>query len=199
MITRWLPSQINSALQFPIMTLEVLRLYLQLGHQEALPGTPGIRVHLPKRLFKHIGPISAGGTDQCTNDPIPFLQILYDHFGTRLGVDSFNGYALIRAVYALHIPLIRWLLDHGAVVNMGDTPTIKLAIKKRDLGILKMLVERVEKEESPNGKRRRLEDRVTLNSTHLQLAIQSDAKEIARWMMDVKGVVPNVQTIRSLG
>jgi len=86
---------------------------------------------------------------------------------------------------------------------------IKVAIKQKNLKIMKMLVEREDRGESlassprevrkkQNGKRRRLEDRVEVDQSMLKLAVKCNAKDIIDYLAWEKGVVPDMQTLMSL-
>lgn len=53
------------------------------------------------------------------------------------------------------------------------------------------------KNAEPGGtKRRRIEDRLKLDTTHLQTAVRSNAWNVVAYMMQQKGVVPDVDTLR---
>jgi len=130
-----------------------------------------------------------------------------------LDPNCYQGYALTKAVHARHIPLIQYLLDLGASPIMKDAIAVKVAIKQKNLKIVKMLVEREDRDgplasDSPSsakevqkkqkGKRRRLEDRVEVDQSMLRLAVKCNARDIIDYLAWEKGVVPDMQTLMRL-
>lgn len=84
-----------------------------------------------------------------------------------------------------------------------------MAIKQKNLKIVKMLVEREDRggplasspsevRKKQNGKRRRLEDRVEVDQSMLRLAVKCNAKDIIDYLAWEKGVVPDMQTLMNL-
>ena len=106
-------------------------------------------------------------------------------------LDSYNGYALVRAVRANHIPLIRFLLDHGATATHT---ALRAAIRKRDLNLVKMLIEKDAEDQNANenGKRPRTEDRIVVTQWILEMAVDEglNAREIVKYFIEEKGMRP---------
>lgn len=92
---------------------------------------------------------------------------------------------------------------------------VKVAIKQKNLKMVKMLVEREDRDGSlvpclapsperkevqkrQKGKRRRLEDRVEVDQSMLKLAVKCNARDIIGYLAWEKGVVPDMQTLNSL-
>jgi len=73
-----------------------------------------------------------------------------------------------------------------------------LAIRQRNLKMVKILVERGDKNVArgtEKHKKRRLDDRVVVNGKMLKLAVKCGAHEIARYLTEEKGVMPDMQTL----
>jgi hypothetical protein len=72
-----------------------------------------------------------------------------------------------------------------------------MAIKRRDLALVRLLVEPpdVPRDERRTGKRRKLADRVKVTSEMLRLAVMGGARDIAEYLMNEKGCVPDVRTL----
>jgi ankyrin repeat protein len=151
---------------------------------------------LPKRLFHSLSPSKgARGTDTGIHAFVKYL------FQLRPGPDpnSHDGYALVRAVQARNVPIIRLLLAHGADPERRDNLAVMLAIQSKELSLVKLLVERDDKLRSSGpGKRRNLEDRVAVTAAMLRVAVKKQATDIAEWLMREKGCVPDMRTLMSL-
>lgn len=136
-----------------------------------------------------------------------------------------DGYALCRAVHASFRPLIAFLLAHGANPGQKGALSVQIAIRKRDVDLVRMLLERdadegvveveprrsadrerASEQESPSntmrrspqkksGKRRRLEDRIEVTQSMLRLAVQRDARDVVEYFMS-KGARPDMATLR---
>ena len=175
------------------------------------------RVRLPRWLFRNLE------DKPLTKDshPLPLLHFLFSKNKLRLrlsrgdpmfgtfrwtqaaqnslprtiltpDIDSYEGYALVRAVRANHIPLIRFLLDHGATATHT---ALRAAIRKRDLNLVKMLIEKDAEDQNvnENGKRPRTEDRIVVTQWILEKAIDEGlkAREIVKYFIEEKGVTPD--------
>jgi hypothetical protein len=126
------------------------------------PIAPPLTCHeLPRRLFRDplsISPLQSrsdapptGGTMSNVDSPhpesstpqtpipplLPYLFSTYDP-----SPNSHKGYPLSRAVLMSHYPLIAFLLSHGADPSARGNMAVQIAIAKKDLGMVKMLVER---------------------------------------------------------
>ncbi|KAI0303629.1 hypothetical protein B0F90DRAFT_1305897 [Multifurca ochricompacta] len=162
---------ITHALCFPLCTPAVLDALLQRPDCTPIPSTPP---ELPRRLFRKL---SASGAEV-----LPLLRFLYT--SPRLprppDANSHGGYPLARATLAGAVPLVR--------------------NKRRDLSLVRLLVEPPEPplEERRAGKRRRLLDRVQVNSWMLKLAVRCGAQDIAEYLMNEKGCVPDLRTLSFL-
>ncbi|KXN88484.1 hypothetical protein AN958_07150 [Leucoagaricus sp. SymC.cos] len=87
---------------------------------------------------------------------------------------------------------------------------VKVAIKQKNLRMVKMLVERDDRDGSlvpiptkqiqkpQKGKRRRLEDRVEVHPSMLKLAVKCNARDIIDYFAWEKGIIPDMQTLTSL-
>ncbi|EPQ52876.1 hypothetical protein GLOTRDRAFT_140464 [Gloeophyllum trabeum ATCC 11539] len=193
---------ITKALRFPICTQDVLQRMLE------LPDCPPIRSaqpELPRRLFRSLAPPTCDkngrpSTEWTEHDhPLPFLRYLYKHPTIPApNPDSYDGYALTKAVYAGFVPLARFLLEHGASPACKNGLAAIIAIRRKDLALLKMLVEREDALRSgKTAKRRKLEDRMRTTPEMLKTAVKCDARDIVQYLTE-KGCVPDMQTLKLL-
>jgi hypothetical protein len=116
--------------------------------------------------------------------------------------NAHQGYALTKAVHANFLPLIRFLLHHGASPRCKDGLAVTVAIRKKDLSLVKLLIEpdaspinTQEGGKPSKAKRRRLEDRIAVNSDMLKAAVKRDAKDIVNYFIHEKACVPDLQTL----
>ncbi|KAF8508089.1 hypothetical protein BU17DRAFT_77990 [Hysterangium stoloniferum] len=193
---------LSSALRYPICTIPVLETMMRLIFQKSI--TP-INVNrcgaldLPKRIFRNLN--SASPTMGPDSEPLPLLRFLWEK---RTGIDfakpspnSNGGYPLVRAVHARFIPLVRYLLDRGADPQELNCLAIRVAIGKKDLALVQMLIE-FEPDVPPGGKKRRKRlDRVAVKPFMLDVAVRVDAREIVQYFME-KGCVPHMRTLRTM-
>ncbi|KAJ2914498.1 hypothetical protein MD484_g5907, partial [Candolleomyces efflorescens] len=158
---------------------------------------------LPRRLFRNLDKRPAW-TD---NDaPLPYLRHLFSTFKAgddncdRLGPDpnANQGYALTKAVHIKFIPLVRFLLEHGASPEPKDCLAVIVAIRQKNLPLVKMLIERQESSPSSSKKRRRLEDRVKPDVKMLKEAVRCKARDITEYLYHEKGVVPDMTTLQMM-
>jgi ankyrin repeat protein len=163
------------------------------GHQYYVDYGPP---ELPRRLFRQLSPSGA--------EALPLLRFLYTSSAQQLtrppDVNSHNGYALARAVSARAVPLVRFLLDHGAAPRHMDALAIRIAIGRRDLALVRLLIERQEtpRDKRRTGKRRKLADRIQVTSEMLKLAVLCGTHDIVEYFMNEKGSVPDVGTLKLL-
>lgn len=128
-------------------------------------------------------------------------------------------------MFAGAAPLVRFLLARGAAPACKDGMAVMVAIRRKDLGLVRMLVERDyvlpsaedvpmrkrrlggargDEERKPSGggrggaKKRRLEDRVEVTKDMLKAAVKCDARDIVDYLAQEKGCVPDMQTLRML-
>ena len=182
-------------LRYPICTKDVLEAYFRIRD----PGETRSAPELPRRLFRALVRRS---TDWSERDaPLPFLRYLYACSRLRPpNSNSHEGYALTKAVQVGFVPLVRFLLDHGATPAWKGSLAIIIAIHRKDLGLVRMLVERTDTETSSskgkgNGKRRKLEDRVEVTPEMLRAAIKCKAQDIVEYLTREKGCIPDMQTL----
>ena len=140
---------------------------------------------LPRRLFRSLGESSE--RLDANSEPLPLLQYLWER---RTKIDfvkprpnSHDGYPLVRAVHARFTPLVRFLLDHGADPRERDCMAVKVAIRKKDLTMVKILIE-FEPEPGATAKKRRRADRVVVTPSMLDSAVRCDARDIVTYFME---------------
>ncbi|KIM39734.1 hypothetical protein M413DRAFT_11867 [Hebeloma cylindrosporum] len=192
------PSSIyTKALRYPIcnqLVLEAIRSILKtLGLvPDDLP------IQLPRRLFRAPEPQTAEWSDD--DHPLPLLRYLYHTPEIpTVNTNANDGYALTRAVHAKFTPLVRFLLEHRASPECHDSLAVKVAIRQKNIDMVKLLVERPNpKKGRIKAKRRKLEDRVVLDSSLLRIAVMSGAKDVVEYLYREKGVLPDMQTLTKM-
>lgn len=131
---------------------------------------------LPRRLFR---PKPAPG-DQQTH---PLITWLFEHWEFPLKKQGY--YPLARSVINQNYELVEFLLRHGADPNKKEAFALTAAIEKKDLRMIRLLVEPAD-DASP-GKRRRLRDRITITPTHVQHALSHGSPDIVDYFVHEKG------------
>ena len=169
---------------------------------------------LPRRLFRP-DPTSASKAQSSSTPPIhPLLEYLFSTY--RPSPNSHKGYPLCRAVLTSNTRLISFLLSRGADPGIKDCLPVEIAVQMRDLGMIKLLVERLPADtagstspghcsgsesgsgpgtENPSprgekgkkGKRIKLGDRVTITSKLVEAAIKSGSDDIVHYFVHEKG------------
>ena len=187
---------LSELLIYPICTRTVLEVVFKAiaTTHPSLPSKQHFK--LPRRLFRSLSPSNRVGS--INTGVHTFVEYL---FQLCPGPDpnSHDGYALVRAVQARNVPIIRLLLVHGADPQRRDNLAVILAIQSKDLTLVKLLVERDERMGSSGpGKRRKLEDRVAVTAAMLTVAVKKQATDIAEWLMQEKSCVPDLRTLMSL-
>ncbi|KAH9856661.1 hypothetical protein C2E23DRAFT_881989 [Lenzites betulinus] len=157
---------VTKALRYPICTREVLEAIFQSPHCPPIPSARDKLQYptvLPRHLFRNLAPRDGLGQRPWTefDEPLPFLKFLYAHPSIPfIATNSYDGYALTRAVYAGFMPLVRFLLANGASPECKGHLAVTVAIRRKSLALVRLLVERDLPEEAPamtSKKRRRSE------------------------------------------
>lgn len=141
-------SILTKILRYPICTEPVLDAFFRLADPDTVPKS---RIELPRRLFRPLSPRENRKWTE-RDKPLPFLRYLYDH--PRIpppDPDYSDGYALTRAVAAGFVPLVRFLLEHGASPRCKEGMAVHAAIRRKNLPLVKMLIE-------PDNRPIRMED-----------------------------------------
>jgi len=170
-------SPVSCALRYPLCgTPEVL---------DALLGLPLDRTHvdvvrLPRWLFRRrLGPSG--------EEALPLLRYLYGR--PDLSVRPVAGFLLASAVRAGAMPLVRFLLERGASPCSKNALAVRFAVKRRDLHLVRLLMD------SPKGSSG---EAVEVGSNILKFAVKLDARDIAEYLMNEKGCIPDLDTIALL-
>lgn len=215
---------ITKILRYPICNEDVLEAYFRMAASKADSWKRWVP-ELPRRLFRTLATDSKssrspsvsrvaprrgrseGGALRWTelDHPVPFLRYLYTcpHIPPP-AVNSHQGYALTKAVQTRFVPLIQFLLSHGATPDWKNNLAIFIAIYRKDLPMVKMLVERSEKTNTrPEGrsagvKRRKLEDRVSVTPEMVRAAVKCKAQDIVEYFTREKGCIPDIHTLLML-
>ncbi|KLO15261.1 hypothetical protein SCHPADRAFT_273348 [Schizopora paradoxa] len=217
---------IGHALLFPLCTEPVLdALFRYYSSRPPDPYASRIdswakETQLPRRLFSGSN-LSAAKPDgrplRSSDPPLPFLKHLYDLFSTYTlspppDANAHGGYALTRAVFTGHLPLVLFLLSVGARPAENNSLAVRVAIRKRDLKLVRVLVEGGSTEEYAvddrsgvlkvkagvaGKKRRRIGDRVDVNTTMLKEAVEVSSSDIVRYLLD-RGARPDIQVMEKM-
>jgi hypothetical protein len=159
---------------------------------------PSPAAELPRRIFRSL---TANERWKEGDSPLPFLNYLYNCSEISApDINSHEGYALTKAVHSGFIPLIRFLLAHGASPACKNSLAVMVGIRRKDVSLVRMLVE---KESGNAGKRRenkkgKPEDRIQVNSDMLKAAVKCGAKEIVEYFTQEKGCIPDMQTLHMM-
>ncbi|KAF9019571.1 hypothetical protein BDZ89DRAFT_1020705 [Hymenopellis radicata] len=152
-----------------------------------------LMTELPKHLFRRLDTRKRPRSD--ADEPLPFLRLIDANPAIPpLNVNANSGFALTMAVHASFIPLIHHLLEMGANPAAKDAIAIIVAIRKKDLYLVRMLVEH-----KSCPKRWRIPDRMRCSEFPelLKVAIKVDARDIVDYLRE-KGCVPDLGMIKSL-
>ncbi|KAJ7158904.1 hypothetical protein C8R46DRAFT_404211 [Mycena filopes] len=168
------------------------------GDRSTLVSAPTAAPELPRRLFRALGPRT--DREYTDNDaPLPLLRYLYA--SPRIpppNPNSHEGYALTRSVHAQFVPLIRFLLEHGALPHHKNGLPVLVAIRLKKLPLVRMLIERADIGGKRGAKKRRLEDRMEVTAEMLKVAVRARARDIVEYFTQEKGCVPDIQTLHML-
>ncbi|KAJ3715537.1 hypothetical protein C8R42DRAFT_698371 [Lentinula raphanica] len=171
----------SRALRYPICSLEVLRFIKRLTNYDKTGST---LVKTPKRLFQGLDTRKYGAAWTEQDHPLPFIRGLY-----------IEGFSLdISTVHMGFIPLVHLLLEEGASPAHKDNLAVRVAIRRKDLRMVKLLVERSRTNET-KSKKRKLEDRVAITKDLLKLAVKCNAPDIVHYFTEEKACVPDMQTL----
>lgn len=203
---------LTTALLYPICTQETVEAlfrvpeFLAYGKPEV--GDPNPRLptpDLPRRLFRNLKPRVRRGIPIPWSEedrPLPFLRYLFDLYHLRCMItgppkcDANEGYALTKAVAAGSVPLVKFLLGNRGDPAAKGAIAVMVAIQRKDLQMIKLLVEG-DLGESGGAKRRRVPDRVACTTPMLQRAVKVGAQDIVQYLL-AKGATPDMQTLRLL-
>lgn len=72
-----------------------------------------------------------------------------------------------------------------------------VAIRQKDLALVRMLIER-EDEKTGTAKKRKLGDRMRVNPEMLKVAVKCDARDIVTYLTQEKGCIPDLGTLHVL-
>ncbi|KAH7108573.1 hypothetical protein BKA62DRAFT_740204 [Auriculariales sp. MPI-PUGE-AT-0066] len=184
------PHTISKALLYPLCTPEILQ---QLLNRPDNPAT--VPPSLPRRFFRNLQDNSPPDGWKDDSFPLPLLRVLFNS-GRTPNPDPNAHKALQYAVAARFDQLVEFLLARGADPKRSGARAITIAIEQKNLQRVRLLCER--RDQPKRGKKRKLEDRVDVDTEFLRLAVKRRAVDIAEYFVD-KGVVPDMDTLRLLG
>ncbi|KAL1413080.1 hypothetical protein Q8F55_000829 [Vanrija albida] len=167
------------------------------------PKRPALSVHrLPRRIFRN----RPGPKEPAV---APIIKFLFERYAPE--VNGGSGYALQRAVLNGNYDLVEYLLRRGADPTQRDRLAITLAIRAKDLKMIKLLVEPLhgagtfkEEGDSPStsrGKKRKVIDRVKIDSKLVREAMSAadPSEDIIQYFVHEKGAMPPLNEIMALG
>lgn len=132
---------ITRILRYPVCTQPVLDALFRLPeYTRATLDTSGT-IELPRRLFRPLSPRSTRPWS-AHDRPLPFLRYIFAH--PRMpppNANCWDGYALTRAVASGFVPLVQFLLAHGASPACKGGIAVLAAIRRKNLPLVKMLIE----------------------------------------------------------
>lgn len=161
-------SFLSTALKYPITTLPVLEaLYDIISCSGLIFEREQRPVELPIRLFSLLGESDA--TRDVNSHPLPILRFLWED---RVGFPkpTVGGRLFECAVHANFVPLVEFLLEHGAHPEQCNYLPIKVAIGAKNLKLVKVLME---------SRAFAWRKRYVL----LEAAVECDAQEIVNYLM----------------
>ena len=190
------PNVFTKALRYSLCIEEVLDSFCRQLPSEYCPSS----CDLPRRLFRSLAPRVEFIESSEGDHPLPFLRYLYQ--SPRIPAPDTNahdGYALTKAVHAKRPLLIQFLLERGASPACKNGLAVSVAIRQKDLQMVKLLIEQ---DDIPfascgrkRGKRRKLEDRLEVNREMLKTAVRCGARDIVDYLTREKGCIPDIETL----
>ncbi|KAF9009223.1 hypothetical protein BDZ89DRAFT_1104622 [Hymenopellis radicata] len=171
----WPPNLYSKVLRYRVCTPPVLDIICTRCPQASATNLH-LMTELPKHLFRRLDTRKRPRSD--ADEPLP-------------------GFALTMAVHASFIPLIHYLLEMGANPAAKDAIAIIVAIRKKDLNLVRMLVEPQQKSSSKRW--RGIPDRMRCSEFPelLKVAMKVDARDIVNYLRE-KGCVPDLGMIKWL-
>ncbi|KAF8599661.1 hypothetical protein BDV93DRAFT_525900 [Ceratobasidium sp. AG-I] len=141
-------------------------------------------------------------------NPLPFLESLASKYTLSFSARE-SAFALSMCVRAgvAQYPLLRFLLQAGADPGAQHCLPLQVAATVGNIDAMKMMVEPSEEQDGQEesggkkvkgGKRRRVEDRVQPSTKVLFAAVKAKHFELAQWLMNEKGVVPDMATLQMM-
>ena len=127
------------------------------------------------------------------SDPLPILRFLWGEDSANFDVQKpdlwdLREYPWECAIRADFIPLVQFLLDHGGALPLLGWFAIKAAIRKKDLKLVKMLIEFDVKPGTRN--------KAIVQDFLVDMAIECDAQDIVKYLMKEHGCILLFKTLR---
>ena len=178
---------LGSALRYPIATLAVFEALYRIFSRSNSIIDKQCLIWLPNRLFRSLD--DPDKTRDANSYPLPILRFLWGEGRTNSDFPlpdlwRLGGYPLLCAVHAEFIPLVQFLLDHGANHECRKL-AIEVAICRRNLKLVKMLIEFEANTE-----------RVIAYDFLVNLAIDYGAQDIVKYLMEEHGCIALSKTSR---
>lgn len=125
---------------------------------------------------------------------VDLTRKLLDNY--NVDVNSLNGYPIIKAISMKNDDLIELLLSHKPNLSLSNHKAVQYLILNGDIDRLKRLTE--ERTEKKGKKRKRSLPALELTSEMLYWCTKYKKWDLVNWMMEDKGVPPNIKTINLL-
>ena len=94
------------------------------------------------------------------------------------------------------VPLVKFLLGNGENPRARSAIAVMVAIQKKDLQMVRLLVGG-DLGGSGGAKKRRVPDRITCTRAMLRKAVMVEALDIVQYLLE-RGVAPDMQTVQLL-
>ncbi|KIY70428.1 hypothetical protein CYLTODRAFT_370988 [Cylindrobasidium torrendii FP15055 ss-10] len=196
---KWPIDFYSRVLRFPLCSAAVLDLICEYSASVETWTLNGY-TDVPKRLFRGLN--SAGNCKErrkSIDELLPFLRHVMSKAPQvpTLNINAHKGYALSMAVHGGFPALIHFLLENGADPNQKEALAVNVAIRQKDLAMVRLLVEG--SHPTPvynNAKRRKCDDIVDCKKFPdlLKVAVKRDARDIVRYLKS-KGLSPELSSI----
>jgi hypothetical protein len=153
---------------------------------------------LPRRVARTVPSVPSSGPS--TSLPIPSLIVhILDYYTPD--PKSLN-YGLCRAVMAGHEPAVRLFLLNGADPSLKEGLALELAITRKDLTIVKLLVdeenEHVYAQRVVKGGSRRRRGKMDIPPRVMNKVVNCGNREIVDYLVKEKGFMPSLGAIMAL-
>lgn len=105
-------------------------------------------------------------------------------------------YGLCRAVMSGHEPLVRLLLTHGADPNLKSGLALEIAINRKDLKMIKLLVEMPIQRDGSSAASQT--GGIIIHPATLNLAMKCGHRDIIDYLVRKSGAMPSLDSIMAL-
>lgn len=189
----WPPDFFSRVIRFRLCSSQVLDIICN-----RCADTTGLSktTEIPRHLFQHLLRLQRPSSEWSDADhPLPYLRHLHKKV-PHLNLNSHGGYALAMAVHGGFVQLIQYLLAFGADPRRKDGLSVLIAVRKKNLHLVRLLVEPGYGGKVNGAKKRKIADRISCERYPelLKAAVKCDARHIVNYLRQ-KGCVPDMKTL----